>query len=49
MGGLRGRGGGRGTTDNGLWRKKMIVNKLVPEVGKGETTVKLKVELYQAH
>ena len=49
MGGLRGRGGGGGTADDGLWRKKMTFNNLVPEEDKGEITIKLKVELYQAH
>lgn len=43
MGGLRRRGGGRGTADNGLWRKKRIVNNLVPEVGKGEMTIKVEL------
>ena len=48
MGGIR-RGRGRGAADNGLWRKKMTVNNLVPEEDNGEMSIKLKVELYQAH
>ena len=42
MGGLRGRGGGGGTADDGLWRKKMTFNNLVPEEDKVKSLSNLK-------